>query len=128
VKGGDPTTDNYVVTGGSFDERGAASGTNQVPAVAQTVTADMYRSGGAVAGNNDQGVRNCFVQHMAVRRLLPVECEKLQGMEPNWTLVPYRGKPASDGPRYKAIGNSWAVPVLNYIGRRILEVEALREV
>jgi DNA (cytosine-5)-methyltransferase 1 len=49
-------------------------------------------------------------------------------MEPNWTLVPYRGKPASDGPRYKAIGNSWAVPVLNYIGRRILEVEALREV
>jgi hypothetical protein len=94
-----------------------------VPTVAQTVTADMYRSGGAVAGNNDQGVRNCFVQNMAVRRLTPLECERLQGFPDGWTDVPYRGKKASDGPRYKAIGNSWAVPVLNYIGRRILEVE-----
>jgi len=42
-----------------------------------------------------------------------------------WTQVPYRGKPASDGPRYKAIGNSMAVPVMAWIGRRIAEVNTI---
>jgi DNA (cytosine-5)-methyltransferase 1 len=59
---------------------------------------------------------------MAVRRLTPVECERLQGMPDDWTRIPYRGKPAEecpDSPRYKAIGNSWAVPVIQWIGRRI---------
>ena len=46
-----------------------------------------------------------------VRRLTPRECERLMGLPDDWTLVPYRGKPAADGPRYKAIGNSMAVPV-----------------
>lgn len=55
----------------------------------------------------------------AVRRLTPLECERLQGFPDDWTLVPYRGKPASDGPRYKAIGNSIATPVLKWIGQRI---------
>lgn len=57
-----------------------------------------------------------------VRRLTPVECERLQGMPDNWTRIPYRGKPAEecpDSPRYKAIGNSWAVPVIHWIGKRI---------
>ena len=54
-----------------------------------------------------------------VRRLLPVEYEKLMGMPPGWTLVPYRGKPAKDGPRYKSIGNSWAVPCVSWIAKRI---------
>lgn len=57
-----------------------------------------------------------------VRRLTPVECERLQGFPDNWTRIPYRGKPADkcpDAPRYKAIGNSWAVPVVRWIGRRI---------
>ena len=57
-----------------------------------------------------------------VRRLTPRECERLQGMPNDWTLVPYRGKPADecpDGPRYKAIGNSMAVPVMRWIGERI---------
>ena len=56
---------------------------------------------------------------MAVRRLTPRECERLQGFPDDWTLVPVRGKPAADGPRYKAIGNSMAVPVMAFIGRRI---------
>ncbi|MBJ2216392.1 DNA cytosine methyltransferase [Pseudomonas sp. MF7453] len=58
-----------------------------------------------------------------VRRLVPVECERLQGMADDYTLIPWRGKPASecpDGPRYKAIGNSKAVTVVRWIGRRLL--------
>jgi len=56
---------------------------------------------------------------MAVRRLTPEECEKLQGYEPGYTAIEYRGKPAADGPRYKALGNSMAVPVLSWILGRI---------
>ncbi|WP_439864888.1 DNA cytosine methyltransferase [Pseudomonas antarctica] len=58
-----------------------------------------------------------------VRRLTPVECERLQGMADDYTLIPWRGKPPSecpDGPRYKAIGNSKAVTVVRWIGRRLL--------
>jgi len=60
---------------------------------------------------------------MSVRRLTPRETERLQGLPDNWTLVPYRGKPAQDGPRYRAIGNSMAVPVVRWIGRRIQQFE-----
>ncbi|MBV2205764.1 MAG: DNA cytosine methyltransferase [Pseudomonas sp.] len=56
-----------------------------------------------------------------VRRLMPVECERLQGMPDGWTLVPYRGKPAADAPRYKAIGNSMAVPCVTWLGTRLLQ-------
>lgn len=59
----------------------------------------------------------------AVRRLTPVECERLQGFPDNWTSVPYRGREAADGPRYKAIGNSMAVPVMAQIGARIQMVD-----
>ncbi|HGQ7368009.1 TPA: DNA cytosine methyltransferase [Pseudomonas aeruginosa] len=57
-----------------------------------------------------------------VRRLTPRECERLQGFPDDYTLIPWRGKPATecpDGPRYKAIGNSKAVPVVRWIGRRL---------
>jgi DNA (cytosine-5)-methyltransferase 1 len=63
--------------------------------------------------------------HSAVRRLTPRECERLQGFPDDYTLAPHRGKPMADGPRYKALGNSMAVPVMAYIGRRIQMVEAL---
>lgn len=59
-----------------------------------------------------------------VRRLTPGECERLQGFPNDYTLIPWRGKPASecpDGPRYKAIGNSKAVTVVRWIGQRILQ-------
>ena len=56
---------------------------------------------------------------LQVRRLTPRECERLQGFPDDYTLIPYRNKPAADGPRYKALGNSWAVPVVRWIGQRI---------
>ncbi len=62
---------------------------------------------------------------MAVRRLTPRECERLQGFPDDYTLVEYRGKPAADGPRYKALGNSMAVPVMRWIGKRIAAVDAI---
>ena len=64
---------------------------------------------------------------MAVRRLTPRECERLMGFPDDYTAIPWRGKPADqcpDGPRYKALGNSWAVPVVAWIGRRIGETLA----
>jgi DNA (cytosine-5)-methyltransferase 1 len=61
---------------------------------------------------------------MAVRRLTPRECERLQGFPDGYTDVTYRNKPAADGPRYRALGNSMAVPVMAWIGKRIAEVEA----
>jgi len=65
-----------------------------------------------------------FVQQsMQVRRLTPRECERLQGFPDDYTQVPYRNKPAADGPRYKALGNSMAVPVMAWIGKRIQQVE-----
>lgn len=63
--------------------------------------------------------RSYVAQPHAVRRLTPVECERLQGFPDGYTAVEYRGKPAADGPRYKALGNSMAVPVMAWIGKRI---------
>lgn len=90
--------------------------------VAQTITAEMYRSGGATAGSNP-GVRNCFPMQSGVRRLTPRECERLMGFPDDYTLIPYNGKPAKDSPRYKAIGNSFAVPIIKWIGSRIQAVD-----
>lgn len=67
-----------------------------------------------------------FPGGLSVRRLTPRECERLQGFPDDWTKIPYRGKPADecpDGPRYKAIGNSMAVPVMRWIGERIGKAE-----
>jgi len=62
----------------------------------------------------------------AVRRLTPRECERLQGFPDDYTLTPHRNKPMADGPRYKALGNSMAVPVMHWIGKRIQMVEDLK--
>ena len=75
-------------------------------------------SGGGKPG---QGYPAALV-NMAVRRLTPVECERLQGFPDNYTNIPWRKKEESpDGPRYKALGNSWAVPNVRWIGKRIQE-------
>lgn len=63
-------------------------------------------------------------ESLAVRRLTPRECERLQGFLDDYTLVEYRGKPAADGNRYKALGNSMAVNVMRWIGERVELVEA----
>ncbi len=60
-----------------------------------------------------------------VRRLTPRECERLQGFPDDYTAITYRSKPVSDGPRYKALGNSMAVPCMRWIGRRIAHVQQL---
>ena len=63
---------------------------------------------------------------LSVRRLTPTECERLQGFPDGFTQIPYRNKPAEkcpDGPRYKALGNSMAVPVMRWIGEKILQVD-----
>ena len=75
------------------------------------------------AGSKAGSASIAVAQHYAVRRLTPVECERLQGFPDDWTSVPHRSKPAADGPRYKAIGNSMAVPVMRWIGERIAAVD-----
>ena len=78
-------------------------------------------------GSNYSAHLAAAIPSMAVRRLTPVECERLQGFPDNYTAIPWRKKPASecpDGPRYKALGNSWAVPVVAWIGRRIAKEAA----
>ena len=60
---------------------------------------------------------------MSVRRLTPRECERLQGFQDNWTLIPYRKGESSDSNRYRALGNSMAVPVMRWIGTQIARVD-----
>lgn len=75
--------------------------------------------------NNGARRHNGALVGSAVRRLTPTECERLQGFPDGWTQVPHRGKPAADGPRYKALGNSMAVPCMAWIGSRIALVSAI---
>ena len=67
-----------------------------------------------------------LLQSMAVRRLTPVECERLQGFGDNYTDIKSKNKPTPDGPRYKALGNSMAVPVMAWIGARIQQYEDMQ--
>lgn len=72
--------------------------------------------------------RSYVAEQWAVRRLTPTECERLQGFPDGYTAIPWRGKPADqcpDGPRYKALGNSWAINVFRWVGERIDMVEEL---
>lgn len=75
-------------------------------------------------GRAGMGV-GAIAHNWAVRRLTPLECERLQGFPDGWTDIAYRGKPAADGPRYKALGNSMAVNVMTWIFERIRNVEGL---
>ena len=106
---------------------------NATAAVAQPIGADIYN--GALTGDvaatmtkrsDGTGTGPTIMQNMAVRRLTPVECERLQGFPDHYTDIKPKGKPTPDGPRYKALGNSWAVPVVNWIGKRIILVDQLR--
>jgi DNA (cytosine-5)-methyltransferase 1 len=99
---------NYI----AFNYKEANSGIDITP------TLDSGGGGGLGAGMG-------AMIDMQVRRLTPVECERLMGFPDNYSLIPYRGKPAADGPRYKALGNSMAVPVMRWIGERIEKVERI---
>ena len=101
----------------------ANAGGNTTPAVmAPTLTASNDPSRSPQSSEVTQQVNAVHSVTMAVRRLTPRECERLQGFPDDWSKIPWKGKPADecpDGPRYKACGNSMAVPVMRWIGERI---------
>ena len=106
--------------------------TEHIGAVLQPKVFD-WQSGGDARGldlKDTAQLQRCqtpaLLHTMAIRRLTPKECERLQGFPDDWTKIPYRNKPADqcpDGPRYKACGNSMAVPVMRWIGQRIQMIE-----
>lgn len=95
------------------------------PDVTATMVGRSSRGGGQTNSPGHNADQQVVATTSAVRRLTPRECERLQGFPDDYTLVPHRGKPMADGPRYKALGNSMAVPVMRWIGQRIAAVEAL---
>jgi DNA (cytosine-5)-methyltransferase 1 len=98
-------------------------------AVAPTLTAANDPSRSPQSSEVQQQVAAVHATTMQVRRLTPVECERLQGFPDGYTAIPWRGRPAGDcpdGPRYRALGNSMAVPVMRYLGERIVAVESER--
>lgn len=138
--GADVTSDlSPTIRAGNHDKSHANSG--QPPAICiQHASIGRHDAAGPmgkgyqedVAFTQDSRSSADVVQYgMQVRRLTPIECERLQGFPDNHTLIGWRGKDADecpDGPRYKAIGNSMAVPVMRWIGERIaaaLPVEKL---
>lgn len=82
---------------------------------------------GSISPTVDAGKKVAIQETTGVRRLMPTEVEALFGFPRDYTLVPYRGKPAADSNRYKSLGNSMAVPVMRWIGERIQMVDALLE-
>jgi hypothetical protein len=119
---GDPS---FTVTKGhshavAFTVGNAARGQGPRP---NTEVFPTLKSGGG-RGTDDQWPS--VMTAMTVRRLTPVECERLQGFPDNWTAIPWRKKPADecpDGPRYKALGNSMACNCMAWIGERIAAYE-----
>jgi DNA (cytosine-5)-methyltransferase 1 len=125
----------HTLRGEGFDasEDGTGRGTPLVPvafsckdygADASDIAPTM-RAMGHAGSHANAGGQLAVTTASAVRRLTPVECERLQGFPDGYTAVPYRGKVAADGPRYKSLGNSMAVPVMRWIGERIEAVETI---
>ena len=119
--------------GGGFDvANDSASGLNPSAAqggtavIAPSLTAFNMDSRSPQSEEQQRIVGAVYKSSMQVRRLTPRECERLQGFPDDYTLVQHRNKPSADGPRYKALGNSMAVPVMRWIGRRIAMVEQLK--
>jgi DNA (cytosine-5)-methyltransferase 1 len=114
---GDTRTTHAVVQPSVYENHAQDSRVTGPLEVAPTVAAKFGTGGGNVP----------LVGAMAVRRLTPVECERLQGFPDNWSRISWKGKPEEecpDGPRYKACGNSMAVPVMRWIGERIAAVDS----
>lgn len=116
IRAGDPSgfTRSDVITPIVVTERGRRNGASLEWRQDETANAILTTGG----GRGGFGV-GAVATDSGVRRLTPTECERLQGFPDGWTQVPYRNKPAADGPRYKAIGNSFAVPVMAWIGQQI---------
>lgn len=115
----------HLLRGEGFDvsEDGTGRGTPLVPVHAfDARQSDVLQYGDKTGSLDTDGHSIAVSNGMHVRRLTPVECERLQGFPDGYTAISWRAKPADqcpDGPRYKALGNSWAVPVVRWIGERI---------
>jgi len=113
-----PTANDQVLAYRIHGENSTAMQGNGVARVADP--AEVARCLDTCGGYSTNQGGNVVQQSMQVRRLTPVECERLQGFPDSYTNIPWRGKPESpDGNRYKALGNSWAVPCARWIGERI---------
>ena len=130
--GADATPDlSPTIRAGNHDKSHANSG--QPPAIEYAFKAGQGAKAGGIGYAEEQSptltsassgtnLAPAVMHGVAVRRLTPIECERLQGFPDSHTLIGWRGKDADecpDGPRYKAIGNSMAVPVMRWIGERI---------
>jgi DNA (cytosine-5)-methyltransferase 1 len=94
---------------------------NQRGELSENITAGSLKVGGGKPGQGYPAIKS----GSSVRRLTPRECERLQGFPDDYTRIPYRKGWAADGPRYKALGNSMAVPCMAWTGSRIQQVEAI---
>jgi site-specific DNA-cytosine methylase len=121
IEGGGNDLKNLVIQPQVFQSKASASQSMNPADVSPSL--DVGKSEGMAVVAPSTG--STHAPTMQVRRLTPEECEKLMGMKPGYTLVPYRGKAAADGNRYKAIGNSIAVPCLVWLGKRIEYVEGI---
>lgn len=110
--------------GADASEDGTGRGTPLVPVAIgiDGCSGTLWSNRGSGFRSDGSNVEAVAITGSRVRRLTPKECERLQGFPDNHTLIPWRGKPAEqcpDGPRYKAIGNSMAVPVIRWLGERL---------
>lgn len=118
-----PAVITKIPTGGFFDDaKNFAFSCKDYGADTLTDQSPTLRAMGSTKNHPNGGGQVAVAGSIGVRRLTPRECERLQGFPDDHTLITYRGKPAADGPRYKAIGNSMAVPCMSWIGKRIKEV------
>ena len=120
----DGTTPTLQSGGRSGDNPPAVAFTQNTRSEVRYINGDGQLAG-ALAAQSGMNQTN-YVATSDVRRLTPVECERLQGFPDNFTAIPWRKKGAEDcpdGPRYKALGNSMAVPVMRWIGERIQLVD-----
>lgn len=112
--------------GGTVKSTGGAPSGGSETLLVSKIGATLSTGFGGRGVDSDQICNgNCVINYPKVRKLTPVECERLQGFPDNYTRIPWRNKPAEqcpDTPRYMAIGNSMAVPVIRWIGERICRI------
>lgn len=124
----DYESETLIARGEGFDasEDGTGRGTPIVPVAFDARQSDVLQYGERTSPLDTDGHSMAVHVRAQVRRLTTLECCRLQGFPDTYLDIEYRGKPAADGPKYKALGNSMAVPVVRWIGRRIAFVSKIR--